>query len=164
MEHDQLLALGIVRPPGDGQGDLPFPGGGHEAQERLLDRAVRHHLAADLGEARETSLEMQEAVIVEPAEVARDIPAVAVRLGGAHGVVEIAGEEIGAPHEQEAGGAGGHLRAGVGVDEAHGDAVDGAADGPGPVAAPSAAGRARVGEVGDVHREDGARLGRAVAL
>src|SRR5262249_46211318 len=58
--------------------------------ELLFDLDVRHHLTADLAEAREPVGDGEEAVLIDRREIAGVIPAVAQDLGGLLRLAEIA--------------------------------------------------------------------------
>src|SRR5688572_8674937 len=76
-ERHQLLALLLIRQADDD--DFEF-GIVDDLFERRFHRAKPHHLAADLREARIAILDEQEAVGVEIALVAGDIPALAIEI------------------------------------------------------------------------------------
>src|SRR5579872_3596381 len=57
--------------------------------DRFLDFEVRHHLAADLAEAREAVSDPDEALVVDDRDVARYVPAVVDDLGTLFGLPEV---------------------------------------------------------------------------
>jgi hypothetical protein len=129
--------------------------------ELFFDAAVRHHLAADLGEAREAVGDAQEAVVVEQRDVARDVPAVAQGLVREVVATEVALHHVRAADEQHARRVGREVDEGVGIDDAAHDAGHRLAD---VAAAPSGLVETGGAEVGVAHGDDGRALGGAVAL
>src|ERR1043165_5077526 len=72
VEGDEAFAFGVVRDRGD-------DGGRVIAEQRLdflFDLHVRHHLAGDLAEARESIGDADEATLVDGRDVAGDVPAI----------------------------------------------------------------------------------------
>ena len=68
VERDQPFAARVVGHRGDRAGVV----GVDERLDLLLDFLMRHHLAADLAEARQPVGDGDEAVLVHPGDVARD--------------------------------------------------------------------------------------------
>ena len=63
--------------------------------DRLLNREMRHHLAADLGKPALAARDRDESLVIQPSDVAGAVPAVADHAGGEIGPVEIALHHIG---------------------------------------------------------------------
>ena len=73
VDHDQTLLPLVVGHGGHGQGHLVDASGVHQGR---LDAQMRHHLAGDLREPAEPTRDLEEAVGIQVAEVARVVPAV----------------------------------------------------------------------------------------
>ena len=160
VDDHEPFALLLVGHGRDDRQDLVLVVALDEPLDRFLDVEVRHHLAADLGEAAEPAGDFDEAVLVDLGDVAGDVPAVAHHLGGLLRLVEIALHHVGAGHQQHAGRVDRQLLERFGVDDLGGDAGDRAADGAFlqvDLARLRAARR-------HVDRHQGRQFGRAVAL
>ena len=67
----------------------------------FLHLDVRHHLSADLTEAREPVRDRQETVFVKGGDIAGHVPAIAQHFRGFVRPAEIALHDIGSAHEQQ---------------------------------------------------------------
>ena len=65
-----------------GRTSLPPSSPERAVDDFLFERFVRHHFAADLGETRESSLDVEKSIFIEPADVAGFEPAVAQHVRG----------------------------------------------------------------------------------
>src|SRR6266540_5171486 len=88
--HDRAHDLAPLRVGQADDRDLADP---RVRDERRLDLARRHRLAAGPDDVARPALDRQVALVVEGAEVAGVVPAVAQRLGGRVGLVEVAVHE-----------------------------------------------------------------------
>ena len=158
IQDDEALAALVV---GHARDDERGIEDAERLVQALLDLHMRDHLAADLREAREPVSQHDEAVLVDPGDVARDVVAVLDHVGCPRVVAEVAFHDVRALHEQQARGVRAELRARLGIDDLHEHAGQRLADG-----AELRAGLVDAGpfDVGDVERGDGGQLGRAVAF
>ena len=84
--------------------------------DHFFDLHMRHHLAADLAEARQTVGDRDEAVLVDGRDIAGDIPAAAHRLVGEVLLIQVAEHDIGSFDEQQPGFAWAEGFAAIGID------------------------------------------------
>ena len=94
VKHDQPLPLGPIRHGRHHREQLPI-GRPERLVDRLLDREMGHHLAADLRKPALAAGDRDEALAVEPGDVAGAVPAVVNNLLREIRPVEIALHHVG---------------------------------------------------------------------
>lgn len=164
-EEDEGLAFDFVGDGADGEfavaRGVDIEGAGNGA----FDGFVRDHFAADFGEAGEAAFDEKETVVVHAGEVAGAKPAVGGEdFGAANGVVEVAGEDVGAFDPQHAGVVEGEGGVGLGIGDADGLTGEKFADAAGAVGGLDGVAGARRFGVVEVGADGGGGLGEAVAL
>ncbi len=126
MEDCQALAFFLVGNAGDGE-DLEVCAS--RLLQRFFDAAMRHHLAADLREAREPIGDRQESVFIQRGDVAGHVPTIPHGLLRQILAADVAVHHVRAFYEQHAGFSRRQHLERVGVDDAHGHAGKRLSDG-----------------------------------
>src|SRR5262249_29546005 len=131
VQHHQPFAAALVGDAGDYAGSIARF---QDQVQLILDLLVGHHFAADFAESRQAVGQLDETVVIDAADVAGNVPAVADHILRGLFTAQVALHDVGPIDHQQPFVPGRSRFERVGIDDPGGDAGERLADGARPVA------------------------------